>query len=91
MTNLMQDDQAGPSPRRRRASIPAVSMSAFGDGSVRFIKDSIDTWTIDPDDGMAAGRHPQCLGLAVGPARQGRCLAGPRLGNGGEVISADGY
>jgi len=66
---------------------------AMTDGSVRFLKDSIDSWTIS---------SPQVNGMPVGATTAtpyGLNLNGGKLGvyqalstrNGGEVISADQY
>ena len=64
---------------------------AFLDGSVRFLKDSIDSWALDPIDGRP-------IGVSFDPIQR-RTVVGTRLGvyqalstrNGGEVISADSY
>jgi prepilin-type N-terminal cleavage/methylation domain-containing protein/prepilin-type processing-associated H-X9-DG protein len=65
---------------------------AFMDGSVRFLKETIDCWRIDPATGLPKG---------VSYDAQGRPRVAPRVGipvyqalstrNGGEVIDAQAY
>ena len=40
---------------------PGGANAAFVDGSVKFIKDTIDSWAVDPGHGDAAGRHARQL------------------------------
>ena len=72
---------------------PGGANFAFVDGSVRFLKDSIDSWSINPATITAAG-------VTFDPAANMYNLApGSRLGvyqalstrSGGEVISSDSY
>ncbi|QEH38179.1 Type II secretion system protein G precursor [Aquisphaera giovannonii] len=74
---------------------------AFADGSVRYIKDTIDSWTIAPpaSNGLPVGANPEMYSN-VGPGDYGFTLQnGAYMGvwqklstrNGGEVISADQY
>ena len=74
-----------------RASIPAAATSRFLDGSVRFIKESINTWPYNPANGAPTNvSYNSSTGLFT---------AGPPMGvyqalstrAGGEVISADQY
>jgi prepilin-type N-terminal cleavage/methylation domain-containing protein/prepilin-type processing-associated H-X9-DG protein len=78
---------------------PGGVNAAFCDGSVHFLKDSIDSWTIPSPqvNGMPAGASPASAPPGVD---YGLVLAtGTRMGvyqklstrNGGEVISADQY
>ena len=91
MANLMQVDQAGAYAEAASSFHPGGVNAAMVDGSVRFIKDTIDTWTIDPTTGYPPGvtRNVSVWQLNPG-ARVGVWQA---LGsvNGGEIISADAY
>jgi prepilin-type processing-associated H-X9-DG protein len=78
---------------------------SFCDGSVRFIKDTIDSWAInDPKNGLALGTthvpYPSPTSTGVAASDYGLALsAGTYVGvwqrlstrNGGEVISSDSY
>jgi prepilin-type N-terminal cleavage/methylation domain-containing protein/prepilin-type processing-associated H-X9-DG protein len=64
---------------------------AFVDGSVRFIKDSIDTWSFDPTTGMPLSvTRDQSVWIVAEGAKIGVWQALASI-NGGEVISADAY
>jgi prepilin-type N-terminal cleavage/methylation domain-containing protein/prepilin-type processing-associated H-X9-DG protein len=71
---------------------PAGANFAFADGSVRFVKDTINTWQFDKTSGYPLGVSITAGGVYV-------LAPGTRLGvyqalstrNGGEVVSADSY
>jgi prepilin-type N-terminal cleavage/methylation domain-containing protein/prepilin-type processing-associated H-X9-DG protein len=73
---------------------PGGCNAAFLDGSVRFLKETIDTWPFDPDTGVPTG-----VSRSFPPPGPYRLAPGTRLGvyqaistrNGGEVVSADAY
>ncbi len=91
MANLMQVDEAGAYAEAASSFHPGGVNTAMVDGSVRFIKDTIDTWTIDPTSGWPQGvtRNVSVWQLGLG-AKVGIWQA---LGsvNGGEIASADAY
>ncbi|WP_165073041.1 DUF1559 family PulG-like putative transporter [Paludisphaera rhizosphaerae] len=74
--------------------------AAYADGSVHFIKDSIDSWTIPtPTTGLPVGANAEMYS-SVGPGDYGFTLQnGAYMGvwqklstrNGGEVVSSDAY
>ncbi len=91
MAKLMQVDEAGAYAEAASSFHPGGVNTALVDGSVRFIKDTIDTWTIDPTSGWPQGvtRNVSVWQLGLG-AKVGIWQA---LGsvNGGEVVSSDAY
>ena len=80
-------------PRQASSFHPGGAMFAFADGSVRFLKDTIDSWTIDTATGDPVGtawdasvRHYRFLPGARIPVYQ--ALTTRKMG---EVISADQF
>jgi prepilin-type processing-associated H-X9-DG protein len=71
---------------------PGGANFAFADGSVKFLKDTIDTWPFDQGTGLP-------IGVTGDPGTPYTLAPGRRFGvyqalstrNGGEVISADAY
>jgi prepilin-type processing-associated H-X9-DG protein len=71
---------------------PGGANFAFADGSVRFIKDTIDTWPFDPTSGFPKGVSITSGGIYVLDPKM--CLGTYQAlstRSGGEVISADSY
>jgi prepilin-type N-terminal cleavage/methylation domain-containing protein/prepilin-type processing-associated H-X9-DG protein len=65
---------------------------AFVDGSVRFLKDSIDSWRLDPATGEPVGLTVNGSGLYVlAPGNQFGIYQALSTRAGGEVLSADQY
>jgi prepilin-type processing-associated H-X9-DG protein len=91
VSNITSVDQGDAFVNGASSFHPGGVNVAFVDGSVRFIKESIDTWALDPTTGFPLGvtRDVSVWQLAPG-AKVGVWQA---LGsvNGGEVISADAY
>ena len=84
-------DQAGAFINGASSFHPGGINLAMVDGSVRFIKDSIDTWALDSSTGYPAGVTRDQSVWILGPtARVGVWQALGSI-NGGEVISADQY
>jgi prepilin-type N-terminal cleavage/methylation domain-containing protein/prepilin-type processing-associated H-X9-DG protein len=71
---------------------PGGANFAFADGSVRFVKDTVETWPFDPTTGYPKGVSITSGGIYV-------LAPGTRIGvyqalstrSGGEVLSADSY
>ncbi|GIW87004.1 MAG: hypothetical protein KatS3mg108_1328 [Isosphaeraceae bacterium] len=74
--NITRFDQAGPYINAASSFHPGGLNVAMCDGSVRFIKDTIDTWALDPSTGLPPGVTVQrrCLDHRAG--NQDRGLAG---------------
>ena len=64
---------------------------AFCDGSVRFIKESIDCWAYEPTTGYPLGVTRNVSPWIVGPTAKIGVWQAIASCNGGEVISADAY
>ncbi len=65
---------------------------AFLDGSVRFLKESIDSWKVDPVSGLPPGISFDANGLVqVKPGTRFPVYQALSTRNGGEVISADAF
>ncbi len=69
---------------------------AICDGSVRFLRDSIDSWVVPPPqvNGIPAGTalaNPSYYGLTILPGARVGVYQALATRNGGEVISADQY
>ena len=64
----------------------------FADGSVRFIKGSIDSWIVDPIGNCSEPRVHTRPGLFAKPVPGAKSASGrPSPPRGGEVISSDTY
>jgi prepilin-type processing-associated H-X9-DG protein len=91
MPEIIPDDNVGPYLEAASSMHPGGASFGFADGSVHWIKDTIDSWANDPQGGF-----PADLSYAFG-----LYFAGPklRLGvyqmlatrNGGEVIAPESY
>ncbi len=70
---------------------PGGVNAAFIDGSVRFMKDSIASWPIDPNTGFPLGAVQNALQVWTLGTAQPRVWQALSTRAGGEVISADSY
>jgi prepilin-type processing-associated H-X9-DG protein len=65
---------------------------AFLDGSVRFLKETIDSWKVDPATGLPSGVSFDSTGLVhVAPRTRFGVYQALSTRNGSEVISADAH
>ena len=70
---------------------PGGANFAFIDGSVRFLKDTIDSWSYDPQSGVPTGVTLNGQGIFVPGPSSLKVYQALSTRNGGEVISADSY
>jgi len=91
LANLVSIDQAGTFVNAASSFHPGGVNVAFTDGSVRFIKESVDCWTFDPTTGYPIGVTRDVSPWIVGPKAKIGVWQALASANGGEVISADAY
>jgi prepilin-type N-terminal cleavage/methylation domain-containing protein/prepilin-type processing-associated H-X9-DG protein len=70
---------------------PGGANFAFADGSVRFLKDSINTWPFNPATGYPVGVSDNNGFLNLARGTQYGVYQALSTRNGGEVVSADSY
>ena len=70
---------------------PGGINAAFCDGSVKFLKDTIDTMPYDASTGLPVGVTADANGILQFPPGQRGVWQSISTRNGGEVISADSY
>jgi prepilin-type N-terminal cleavage/methylation domain-containing protein/prepilin-type processing-associated H-X9-DG protein len=89
--NFPSNDQAGAFVNGASSFHPGGVNVAFVDGSVRFIKESINNWQLDPSTGYPIGATKDQTVWSTGP--NFRVGVWQALGsvNGGEVVSSDAY
>jgi prepilin-type processing-associated H-X9-DG protein len=84
-------DQGGPYVNAASSFHPGGVNTAMLDGSVRFIKDSIDSWQLNPSTFMPPGATYTDAFWALAPGSKLGIWQALGSRNGGEVISADQY
>jgi len=70
---------------------PGGTNFVFGDGSVRFLKDSINTWPFDPATGNPLGVTQPGLTFVIAPGTPIGVYQALSSRNQGEVVSADSF
>jgi prepilin-type processing-associated H-X9-DG protein len=84
-------DEAGALVTRASSFHPGGIHVALVDGSVRFVKDTIDTWAFSPATGMPLGvARDQSVWIASPGTKIGVWQALASI-NGGKVLSAETY
>jgi len=91
MANVTSIDQAGTFVNGASSFHPGGVNVAFCDGSVRFIKESIDSWTFDPSSGFPLGVTRNTSVWILAPGAKVGVWQALASANGGEVVSADQY
>ena len=93
LSNITANDQAGAFINGASSFHPGGVNAAFCDGSVRFMKDTIDSWVFDGSTGLPIGVSKQGSSsvFVVAPGTKIGVWQALASIKGGEVISADQY
>jgi prepilin-type N-terminal cleavage/methylation domain-containing protein/prepilin-type processing-associated H-X9-DG protein len=91
LANVTAIDQAGTFVNGASSFHPGGVNVAFVDGSVRFIKETIDCWSFNPTTGYPLGITRNVSPWVVSPGAKIGVWQALASANGGEVISADSY
>ncbi len=91
--NIAGIDQAGAYINGASSFHPGGVNVGMADGSVKFIKDTVDTWALDPSTGVPRGVTLESGTSIYTPQPGAKIGVWQALGTikGGEVISADSY